>query len=103
MTSEQSHFSGGRDLPRSGLCAPQRAALVVAHPGHELRVFGWLSQYKPRVYVITDGSGRSGVSRAPSTQALLQQVGAPSGEIFGVISDTGIYRAILASDFSFFL
>ena len=103
MTSEQSHFPGGRSTPLSGLCAPQRAALVVAHPGHELRVFGWLSQSKPRVYVITDGSGRAGVSRTPSTQTLLQQSGASSGEIFGVISDAGIYRAILEADFSFFL
>src|SRR5205807_7508802 len=91
------------------LCAPasfisfEKAALVVAHPGHELRVFGWLSQYQPRVYVITDGSGRSGVSRVPSTTALLQQIGAPAGEVFGVISDAGIYRAILKADLSFFL
>lgn len=32
-----------------------RAALVVAHPGHELRVYGWLEQARPRVFVLTDG------------------------------------------------
>jgi len=109
MTFEQSRFPGGPHAHLACLCAPEsfisfeKAALVVAHPGHELRVFGWLSQYKPRVYVITDGSGRSGISRAPSSTALLQWVGASTGEVFGAISDVGIYRAILEADFSSFL
>ena len=109
MTFEQSRFRGGHHAHLSCLCAPEsfiafeKAALVVAHPGHELRIFGWLSQHQPRVYVITDGSGRSGISRVPSTTALLQRLGAPAGEVFGVISDAGIYRAILEADFSFFL
>jgi len=73
----------------------QHPALVVGHPGHELRVFGWMDEYKPRVYVITDGSGRNGVSRTSSTADLLARVGSPRGEIFGCMSDADIYNAML--------
>ena len=34
--------------------------LFVAHPGHELCVHGWLEIARPKVFVLTDGSGRSG-------------------------------------------
>ncbi len=80
-----------------------RCGLVVGHPGHELKVFGWISEYKPRVYVISDGSGRQGVSRTTSTSALLMQLGCEAGEIFGSISDAGIYRAILEGNHSLFV
>jgi hypothetical protein len=66
-------------------------------------VFGWISEYKPRIYVITDGSGRSATSRISSTAALLASVGAPRGEIFGAMSDAEIYRAILQQDTPRFL
>jgi hypothetical protein len=81
----------------------QRPALVVGHPGHELRVFGWLAECKPRVHVITDGSGRSGVSRISSTAKVLALAGASSGEIFGYVSDAEIYRAMLEQDVPLFL
>src|SRR5947209_5089642 len=106
---EQSRIPGGLDMPLACLCAPEplssfgNAALVVAHPGHELRVFGWMSQWKPRVYVITDGSGRHGVSRVSSTSRVLAGHNVPSGKIFGCVSDAAIYRAILEQDVPFFL
>jgi hypothetical protein len=75
-----------------------RSALVVGHPGHELKVFGWMSEYKPRVYVITDGSGRHGYPRISSTAALLGKLGARPGEIFGAISDLELYATVLAQD-----
>jgi hypothetical protein len=81
----------------------QHSALVVGHPGHELKVFGWVSEYKPRVYVITDGSGRSGIARISSTTALVARVGARRGEIFGAVPDADIYRAILQQDIPRFL
>jgi hypothetical protein len=81
----------------------RRYALVVGHPGHELRVFGWMSEYKPRVYVITDGSGRSGISRTSSTAALLERLGIRHGEPFGAMSDAEAYGAILTQDPSRFL
>jgi hypothetical protein len=81
----------------------KRAALVVGHPGHELKVLGWLSLAQPRVYLITDGSGRHGIPRTNSTQRLIARLGAARDQVFGVISDAGMYRAILEQDSAFFL
>jgi hypothetical protein len=76
---------------------------VVGHPGHELRVYGWMSEHHPMVHVLTDGSGRLGVSRLPSTARLLAQSGARKGEVFGLVSDAEMYRALLEQDIPFFL
>jgi hypothetical protein len=80
-----------------------RPALVVAHPGHELRVFGWLTRNRPRVYVITDGSGQGGKHRIRSSARLLEMIGTDVDEIFGMVTDAGIYRAILEREIVFFL
>jgi hypothetical protein len=77
-------------------------ALIIAHPGHELQMFGWLKATKPTVYVLTDGSGRAGVSRLASTRRLLAKVGARPGAIFGAYRDRVIYDAILRRDVEFF-
>ena len=77
-----------------------RAALVIAHPGHELRVHRWLEVARPLVFVLTDGSGRSGRPRLDSTTKILSQAGAGVGPIFGRFTDTQTYAAILAADFS---
>lgn len=82
--------------------ARPRAALVVAHPGHELRVYGWLAAMRPRVFVLTDGSGRSNVPRIDSTSRLLSSVGAARGPIYGRLSDAELYAAILDHDFPLF-
>ena len=58
------------------------AALVVAHPGHELRVHHWLERTAPVVCVLTDGSGANGRSRIGSTLGLLRLAGADAGPIF---------------------
>ncbi|HKH43617.1 MAG TPA: hypothetical protein VKM72_03040 [Thermoanaerobaculia bacterium] len=71
------------------------AALVVAHPGHELRVFGWLERERPEVFVLTDGSGNGGLSRVPSTEEVLRRVGARPGSVFGRFSDRDLYEVIL--------
>lgn len=83
--------------------AEANAVLVVAHPGHELRVYGWLKQARPLVCVLTDGSGSSGASRLASTAGLLARVGAMPGGIFGRFSDRGIYEALLEQNFGAFL
>ncbi|HYP54253.1 MAG TPA: hypothetical protein VEQ42_11965 [Pyrinomonadaceae bacterium] len=80
----------------------ERAALVVAHPGHELRVYGWLEQERPRVYVLTDGSGRSQQSRAASTDVVLDATGATRGRVFARLTDAALYAAILDRDFRLF-
>ncbi len=75
-----------------------RAALVVAHPSHELRVHGWLEQTKPYVCVLTDGAGRSGEPRLPRTTEVLSRCGATPGAIYGRLTDLGVYAAILDGD-----
>jgi hypothetical protein len=80
----------------------RNSALVMAHPGHELKVFGWLSECKPRTHIITDGSG-GGTSRLHSTAKLLHRIGGVPGEIFGAVSDSEIYRAILEQRTPLFL
>ena len=72
-----------------------RAALVVAHPGHELRVYGWLEFVCPSVFVLTDGSGRTGHSRLDATSMLLARVGAEPKSLYGRFTDAAIYAAIL--------
>jgi len=80
-----------------------RAALVIAHPGHELRIHHCLERAKPRVFVLTDGSGHTNRSRLGQTAALLDAAGALRGSMFGRFTDREIYRAILASDVDAFI
>src|SRR5258708_37174826 len=70
------------------------AVLVVAHPGHELRLLHWLETARPRVFVITGGSG-SGRSRAASTPDTLAATGCAEGTIMGAFTGREIYRLIL--------
>ena len=79
-----------------------RAVLVIAHPGHELCVYGWLETVRPQVFVLTDGSGRAGTSRLDSTTKILSQTGARRGSIYGRFTDLNIYEAILDGDFRLF-
>lgn len=81
----------------------KKCALVIAHPGHELQVYQWLKLARPTVFVLTDGSGRSGKSRLGSTTKILQEAGAVSGSIFGRVTDIDLYHAILCRDFHFFI
>ena len=79
-----------------------RAALVVAHPSHELRVHGWLKQTRPYVCVLTDGGGRSGDVRLPQTSQALDRAGATQGTIFGRLTDLEVYAGILNHDADLF-
>jgi len=79
-----------------------RGALVVAHPSHELRVHGWLQIARPHVFVLTDGSGRDGQARLPSTTKVLEDTGAPQGSIYGRFTDLQVYDALLRGDFELF-
>ena len=79
-----------------------RAALVVAHPSHELRLHGWLEQTRPYVCILTDGSGRSGESRLHQTTEVLFRAGATPGVIYGPLTDTEVYSAILNRDSQLF-
>jgi hypothetical protein len=79
-----------------------RAVMVVAHPGHELRIHHWLERARPLVLILTDASGHTGRSRLASTTAVLQRAGAVVGDIYGRMSDRDFYRALLAADTAFF-
>lgn len=81
----------------------EKTVLVIGHPGHELRVFRWLEITRPAVFVITDGSGRSGRSRLPSTSRILDQVGASRGSFYGPVTDALAYAALLNNDFDLFI
>ncbi|MGC4080948.1 MAG: hypothetical protein QM736_02225 [Vicinamibacterales bacterium] len=72
-----------------------KAALVIAHPGHELRVFGWAQQMHPTAMVLTRGDGHGGVSRLESTSRVLDAVGGVPGSIYGRFGDREIYDLIL--------
>jgi len=71
------------------------AALVIAHPGHELRIHHWLETVKPKVYVLTDGSGSGARGRLDSTHAVLSAAGAEIGSVAGSWTDRRAYDLIV--------
>jgi hypothetical protein len=80
-----------------------QAALVIAHPSHELRVHGWLQKTRPSVFVLTDGSGRETPSRLPATTKVLADLEIKPGSVYGRVSDREVYDAFFQQDFSFFI
>jgi hypothetical protein len=76
----------------------RRPVLLVAHPGHELRVFRWLETARPRVHVLSDGSGSDNVSRLASTTALLERAGVQHGSVYGAFTDRALYALLLDGD-----
>src|SRR5438046_519802 len=83
---------------RSPTSPGRRAALVIAHPGHELRVHSLVVLAQPLAFVLTDGSGHNGQSRLASTSRLLERTGAAPGGIYGRLTDRALYAAILGGD-----
>ena len=81
----------------------RRAALIIGHPGHELRVWGWMRAARPIVAVVTDGGGHARTSRLHLTRALCAAAAAPVSAWFGVTTDEATYHAILSHDADFFL
>src|SRR5690242_15156115 len=81
----------------------ERTILVIAHPGHELRVHGWLELKRPNVWVLTDGSGRTGRSRIDSTTRVLEATGGVAGPIYGNMTDVDLYQAVLNRDYDRFI
>lgn len=82
--------------------APNRSALVVAHPGHELMVYGWMETARPLYCCLTDGSGGGAISRMGSTTRLLATVGARPGPVYGRFPDREVYRHLLAGQVEIF-
>src|SRR5262249_32490023 len=90
LITEGSTFSG------------RRAALVVAHPGHELRVHHWLEIARPVAFIFTDGSGGTPSSRISSSHTIFERTGCPFGSIRGAHSDREIYEGLLAGNLKMF-
>jgi len=78
--------------------AGRRALLVIAHPGHELRVHGWLELVRPEVWVLTDGSGHGEQGRLASTARLLARAGATCGPLFGRFRDRDAYTLMMGGE-----
>jgi hypothetical protein len=74
------------------------AALIIGHPGHELRIHHWLETARPLTFVLTDGSGRGQQSRLPSTENVLRQAGAKPAPIFGPWTDAETYQFLLSGN-----
>ena len=73
-------------------------AVIIGHPGHELRIYRFIEIYKPRVYVITDGSGSTGISRINKTKEILNNCGAGISPVMGYFTDREIYQIILQNN-----
>ena len=80
-----------------------RWAVVVAHPGHELRILHFVERTRPLVAVLTDGSASTGRSRLTQTTALLEQIGATPAPVYGRFTDREGYAALMNGDWSIFL
>lgn len=76
-----------------------RAALAVAHPGHELRLAKWAELSRPAVFILTSGS-RSGAdrSRVEASARLAESLGARPGGVFGQRLDREAYGWVMAGD-----
>jgi hypothetical protein len=82
--------------------SPIRSALIIAHPGHELRVFGWYEQARPTTFVLTSGSRNGDNGRTSLSRDLACQTRSSIGSLFGRYLDRQIYEAILEREVSLF-
>jgi len=86
-----------RDVTSTTPPLRRRPLLLVAHPGHELRLFGWIAKTRPLVAILTDGSGSTGISRIDLSRELVDRLG---GEIVmaGRFAEPLLYEMILRAD-----
>jgi hypothetical protein len=84
------------------LRAKVESLLVIGHPGHELRVLGWLGAARPLVAVITDGGGFHDDPRIHLTRDLVQRLGGRPAPLFGSVTDKAFYAALIGGDLGFF-
>lgn len=75
-------------------------ALVIGHPGHELRAYAFIKKYKPDVFILTDGSGSNNVSRIHQSIKLLDSLGAKFQDSIKIFTDVELYRIVLEQDLS---
>ncbi|MEQ1907548.1 MAG: hypothetical protein ABMA15_01920 [Vicinamibacterales bacterium] len=63
-------------------------------------MYRWLELARPNVFVLTDGSGRTGHSRLASTSTVLASTQAHPAPIYGRFTDVEVYDLILRGDAS---
>ena len=74
-----------------------RAALVIAHPGHELRLYDWLNKARPDVHILTNGSrSRAARTRREASMALLKDVGCRAAGAWSGVADATLYEHVIA-------
>ncbi|QIL69778.1 hypothetical protein G7048_05005 [Diaphorobacter sp. HDW4B] len=75
--------------------------LLIAHPGHELRIFEWVRRSRPHVVVLTHGDGSIGQPRLADTEHLLEQINVQvRTDWLQPVSDASVYKALLEGDVS---
>ena len=78
----------------------KKAALIIGHPGHELKAFKFIKDFKPDVFIITDGSGANNVSRMGNSIKIIESLGARLIKLFEPLSDREIYTFIKEGNIS---
>lgn len=73
-------------------------ALLLSHPGHEVRIHGWAERLRPYAMIVTDGSGRDAPARTGTSADALDALGAKRGTIFGRLPDRDLYDAVRRGD-----
>ena len=71
-----------------------KSLLLIGHPGHEVLLYGWIARVRPRVCILTDGSGYSSQPRLSLSRDLLFTLGAQEGPIFGRFTDREMYAVL---------
>jgi hypothetical protein len=66
-------------------------------------ILGWVAETRPRIFVLTDGSGRHGAPRIESTAKVARAAGAEEGTIWGAFTDRAFYEAILSANVDVFV
>jgi hypothetical protein len=70
--------------------------LLIAHPGHELRVLQWVVHTRPQVVMLTHGDGSIGQPRLADSRVLLERLGASvRSDWLEAVSDQQVYQAML--------
>jgi hypothetical protein len=77
-----------------------KTALIIGHPGHELRAYAFIKKYKPDVFILTDGSGSNDVSRIHQSIKLIDSLGAKFQNSIKIFTDVELYKVILEQDLS---
>jgi hypothetical protein len=77
-----------------------KTALIIGHPGHELRAYAFIKKYKPDVFILTDGSGSNNSARIHQSIKLLDSLGAKFQDSIKRFTDKELYNIVLKQDLS---